>query len=288
MLEKEETGHKVKHMLDAGDEPRDGVKISYFLSEIPAEPITLTIVDAAGNEVESFTSDIPENEKDREGFYLTANEGMNRFQWSMNYPSGAKMVDTDFHGRPGGPLAMPGAYTVRLDVGDWSDTQSFSLVKDPRVTTSDEDLQEQFDLLMQIRDRLSEIAEGVNTCRSLTKQLSEWAGHLDDVDGGTDSAAAARALADALTGVEQELVQPEFTAPGDTLNYREKLFEKLGALPPVVSSADTRPTKQSHAVYDKLSGQADGPLGILASLIDEDLGALNTAVSGLGLGAIHA
>jgi hypothetical protein len=41
-------------------------------------------------------------------------------------------------------------------------------------------------------------------------------------------------------------------------------------------------------VYDKLSGQADGPLGVLASLIDEDLGALNTAVSGLGLGAIHA
>ena len=37
-------------------------------------------------------------------------------------------------------------------------------------------------------------------------------------------------------------MQVEFTADGDTLNYREKLFEKLSALPPVVASADARPT----------------------------------------------
>ena len=288
MLEQEETGHKVKHMLDAGDDPRDGVKISYFLSEAPTEPITLTILDAEGNEIESFTSDIPEDKKDREGFYLTAAEGMNRFQWSMNYPSGAKMVDTEFHGRPGGPLAMPGTYTVRLDVGGWSGTQSFDLVKDPRVTTSDDDLREQFDLGLQIRDRLSNIAEGVNSCRSLKKQLDGWAEHLDGMDGGADPAATARALVDALSGVEEVLVQPEFTSRGDTLNYREKIFEKLASLPPVVSSADARPTKQSYAVFEKLSGQAEAPLGELARLIDDDLAALNTSILGLGLGAIHA
>ena len=55
-------------------------------------------------------------------------------------------------------------------------------------------------------------------------------------------------------------MQAEFTSDGDTLNYREKLFEKLSGLPPVVSSADARPTTQSYAVYRKLAGQADEQL----------------------------
>ena len=68
-----------------------------------------------------------------------------------------------------------------------------------------------------------------------------------------------------------ELVQVEFTSDGDTLNYREKLFEKLSGLPAVVGSADARPTTQSYAVYEKLAGQADEQLSALATLIDEDL-----------------
>ena len=66
-------------------------------------------------------------------------------------------------------------------------------------------------------------------------------------------------------------MQVEFTSDGDTLNYREKLFEKLSNLPPVVASADARPTTQSYAVYQKLAGQADEQLSALKALVDTDL-----------------
>jgi hypothetical protein len=89
--------------------------------------------------------------------------GMNTFQWPMTYPTGEKMVDTEFHTRPNGPLAKPGVYSATLTVGDWSMTQSFELLKDPRISTTDADLAEQFDFLIQIRDKLSEIVIGVNT-----------------------------------------------------------------------------------------------------------------------------
>src|SRR6185295_9524002 len=182
----------------------------------------LVITDDDGNHVETFQSMIPEEKKDREGLlYITAAAGMNSFQWPMTYPNGVKMVDTEFHKRPGGPLAKPGVYTATLSVGDWSMSQSFELLKDPRITTSDADLAEQFDFQIQIRDKLSEIVTGVNTIRSLKRQLADWAARLSHSEvAASDAIVATKLLTDKLAAVEDELVQVEFTSDGDTLNYR--------------------------------------------------------------------
>jgi hypothetical protein len=97
---------------------------------------------------------------------------------------------------------------------------------------------------------------------------------------------AAKAIAEQLAAIENQLVQVEFTSDGDTLNYREMLFEKLSELPPVVASADTRPTTQSYAVFHKLGGQADEQLAALAALIDGDLAGLNSQLGELGVSIV--
>ena len=285
-LDELETGHVRKRVIDAGADLERGVRISYFLEEAEVGTASLTISEADGTEIETFSSAIPADKKDRHGLYITAAAGMNSFQWPMTYPSGVKMVDTEFHKRPGGPLAKPGTYQATLTVGDWSMTQSFELLKDPRVAAGDADLVEQFDFLIQIRDKLSEIATGVNTIRSLRRQLGDWAERLAGNESASLVIDAAHALRDQLDRVEAELVQPEFTSDGDTLNYREKLFEKLTALPPVVASADARPTMQSFAVYDKLAGQADEQLSALTILIEADLARLNDQFGELGVNII--
>jgi len=211
---------------------------------------------------------------------------MNSFLWPMTYPAGEKMVDTEFHTRPGGPLATPGTYRATLAVGDWSMSQSFELLKDPRISTSDADFAEQLDLLLKIRDKLSEIVTGVNTIRSLKKQLAEWVERLGNDESAADVVTGAKELTDRLTDIENRLVQVEFTADGDTLNYREQLFEKLSSLPAVVASADTRPTVQSYAVYDKLAGQADEQLEALKALRDGELAKLNGRLSELQVAII--
>ena len=287
-IDEHETGHVTKRVIDGGDDLERGVRITYFLDEAAVGEAGLTISTGDGNEIETFGSTIPAEKKDRSGLYITAAAGMNSFQWPMTYPSGVKMLDTEFHKRPGGPLAQPGTYQATLTVGDWSMTQPFQLLKDPRVTTSDADLAEQFDLLIQIRDTLSDIATGVNTIRSLKRQLGHWSKRLTDNESAAAVIAAGEALVERLERIEGELVQVEFTADGDSLNYREKLFEKLGALPPVVSSADTRPTTQSYAVYRKLAGQADEQLTALTALIDTDLTQLNSQLRELGVDIIGA
>ena len=287
-VEELETGHVRKRVVDAGTDLERGVRIMYYLDEAAVGSPRLIISDNAGNQIETFSSEIPEDKKDREELlYITAAAGMNSFQWPMTYPNGVKMVDTEFHKRPGGPLARPGTYHATLKVGEWSMSQSFELLKDPRITTSDADLAEQFDFQIQIRDKLSEIVTGINTIRSLKRQLDEWAKRLSNSEvAAADTIVSTKVLSDRLAAVENELVQSEFTSDGDTLNYREKLFEKLSDLPPVVGSADARPTTQSYAVYRKLAGQADEQLSALGALVDEELANLNAQLGKLGLGII--
>ena len=107
----------------------------------------------------------------------------------------------------------------------------------------------------------------------LRRRLEDWKERL-----GPERCAGRRhrrACSNGWAAIEDELIQSELTSPGDTLNYREQLFEKLSALTPVVASADTAPTKQSHQVHDKLAAQIDEQLAALDDLIEGDLAALN-------------
>ncbi len=290
-LEEAETGHKTKRVIDGGTDLERGVRFTYWLpesSEDDAE-VTLTIADAEGTEIETYSSVIPEEKKDRKArLYLTATPGMNTFQWDMRHPSGPKVDGSDFHGGSKGPLALPGTYQATLTVGEQTSTTSFELVVDPRVTTERADFEAQFELLSTIQGKLDEVVGAVNRIAALKRRLEDWGERLADGNGGSDAASAIEALGERLTEIEGELIQREFTSSGDTLNYREKLLEKLGGLVPVVGSADTAPTKQSHQVYEKLAGQIDEQLGALDEVIQGDLAALNQQLGSAGVDIIGA
>ena len=287
-LEEDETGHKTKRVIDAGDDLPRGVRFTYLLDAAvldaaPGGEAVLTISDEKGNRIDSFSSTMPEDKKDRYGQFISAKPGMNSFWWSMNYPVGEKMTDTDFHERPAGPLALPGVYSARLTVGEWSMEQNFNLIKDPRVKTSQRDLKAQFELMIAIQNKLNEIVVGVNTSRAVKARITDWTNRLAGNEDAAKVIAACTRLAKKFDKVESELVQKELTSFGDVLNYREKLFEKLSGLPPVVRSADSKPTQQSHDVFEKLSGQADEQLAALQKLIDGDLTKINSQLSDLGV-----
>jgi photosystem II stability/assembly factor-like uncharacterized protein len=282
-MEERETGHKVKRVIDGGEDLEPGVRVTYYLPDDVEGEVTLSFVDDSGSQIESFSSAIPENPENREGLYITAKPGMNSFQWPMFYPYGEKMVDSNFHGRPKGPLATPGEYEVRLCIGDTELTQSFRLLTDPRVTTSAAELAEQFELGGRIQAKLSEIVVAVNTIRNLKPQLAAWA---DRVADHNELAISCQTVARLLGNIEAVLVQAEFTSSGDSLNHRQMIFEKLSGLAPVVSSADKPPTKQSYAVYDKLAGQADEQLALLDDVVSGELSDLNRSLAKLEIGTI--
>ena len=132
-----------------------------------------------------------------------------------------------------------------------------------------EELHAQFDLAMRIGgDKLSEANDAVSELRGVCRQVDEWAGRAKDGPGQQPVADAVRALKEALTAIEKELVEPRADGALNRLNYPVKLVIKLGALTSVVTNADAPPTKQAYEVYDLLAGQIDVQLTRLKETLD--------------------
>ena len=69
----------------------------------------------------------------------------------------------------------------------------------------------------------------------------------------------------------------------DPLNYPIKLNNKIAALQNLVEGAETRPTEQSYAVFENLSGQLEGEIEQMNLVIQQDLARLNELLRELGL-----
>ncbi len=91
---------------------------------------------------------------------VPAQPGMNRFIWNLRYPDATTFPGLImWAGSVTGPVAAPGMYTVKLTVDGKSQTQTFEVKKDPRLSTTPEDYAKQLSLALQIRDKLSEANE---------------------------------------------------------------------------------------------------------------------------------
>jgi hypothetical protein len=162
---------------------------------------------------------------------------------------------------PRGPIAPPGAYQVKITADGQTETQSFAIVREPHVLkdVSDQDLREQFDLAMKVRDRTSQANEAVLLVRGIKAQIDDRKGKLD-----AKAAPVRKALDDfaaALSAIEEEIYQVKLQSSQDPLNFPIKLNNKIAALQGVIDSADVRPTEQEYSVFRTLSNGLDEQLG---------------------------
>jgi hypothetical protein len=172
-----------------------------------------------------------------------------------------------------GPQIIPGRYQVRLTVEGHAETQSFTVKKDPRTSTTPDDFQKKLALALQIHDKLSQTNSGVIRIRDAKRQMELYA-----ASDNKAVAAAAKQLAGQLTAVEEELYQTKNQSNQDPLNYPIKLNNKLAALANVVASADAGPTRQSPMVYEDLASRVNAELRKLEVLLSSELAAFNKLV----------
>ena len=165
-------GEKRRTFLDAGENPPLGVILTYYLKEQPGEEISLIISNSRGEVIKTFSNRADNKNEANAQPLLPAKPGLNRFVWDMRYPD-ARNVPGDFNGdtKLSGPLAPPEQYQVGLKVGEETVIQSFAIQKDPRVTATQADLEAQFDLWLKIRDKISEVHEGVIRLRRINLSL---------------------------------------------------------------------------------------------------------------------
>jgi photosystem II stability/assembly factor-like uncharacterized protein len=270
-------GQPTQEYFDAGKNPPNGVAIYYYLGQTPEGDVRLEFLDADGKEVRSFSS---ADENKGNGQKVTVNAGMNRFVWDMRYPPAKAIEGHNMQPESlAGPVAVPGRYQVRLTVGDEQQTQPITIGKDERVSGSDDDLQAQFELLMRVRDKLNQTHEAVLAIRSIRGQVASWAARSEDLQ----ITGAADEIKKKLTEIEEMLIQPKASS---ALAYPSGLNDRLAALPLLIGNADTRPTRQSYEVFEKLSGQVDEQLDRLEEFKEQDLKQFQQAIQDAGIPAI--
>jgi len=153
---------------------------------------------------------------------------------------------------------------------------------DPRLKTTPAEYQQQFDLLMKIRDRVSAANDAVRRIREVRDQIDGAAtrargGGLPG-DAGKRIALQADSIKGRLTAVEQAIYQVQNRSSQDPLNYPIRLNNKIAALAGVVASADAVPTAQSVQVFDELSAALQVQLDRLKAVLDADVPAFNRLV----------
>lgn len=276
-------GKSVRVFLDAGTNPPDGVPVTFHLKDEPQGEVKLTFVDSKGEVIKAFSSTGEQTK-------LQARKGMNRFVWDMRYPDAYQPPAGDAQDLksvppPVAPLAPPGNYGVELTAAGLTCSGSFELLKDPRSSATQEDLNAQFALLVAIRDRLSEVRRAVREIGDIRQQVEECERRAQGMPGTGSLSDAARQLKEVLSAIESELVAVPL--PGrSTRGLPSRLTEKLVALVPVVSSTDARPTRQSYEVFNMLSAGVNGNLGRLRSIVEKEVPAFIGLVQKLGVPAI--
>jgi photosystem II stability/assembly factor-like uncharacterized protein len=251
------------------------VAIDYYLKQ-PAQKITMEFLDAQGKAIRTFTGTPADAERkppapgDDEGPrrppepHPAVSAGLHRLTWDMRYPGA-----TDFPGlimwaaSSRGPLAPAGAYQVRVTADGDTAAQPFAIKREPHLLkdVSDQDLREEFDLAIKVRDRSTQANEAVLLSRGIKAQIEDRKTKLD-----AKSAPVAKALdelAAALSAIENEIYQVKLQSSQDPLNFPIKLNNKIAALQGVIESADVRPTEQAYSVFRTLSNALDEQLGKL-------------------------
>ena len=214
------------------------------------------------------------------GPWMPMRAGVNRFVWDLRYP-GAMRLRGNKTGEEAdrGPLVLPGTYQVRLRIGERTLTETFEVVNDPRSPASIDELREQLDCLLAMRDRISAAYAGVRRIRDASSEIERWCARLSRHGGHDTTLEAGKALREALAEVESALILPGEHTDTFGLHHRVRLNAALASVISIVDSADARPTAQARALAEEYMGRIDAELDRLKVLLDRDLGAFNALVS---------
>jgi photosystem II stability/assembly factor-like uncharacterized protein len=310
-------GFQLPPTVALGSNPPSGVVVYYSLKAKPSSDTVIEFLDANGKLIQKFTARAPRPQptpapgaaetrqppeepqapsgEESESFVfaggaparVTTNVGLNRFVWDMRYPDATRFPGMIFWaGSTRGPRIVPGTYQVRLTVDGQTQTQMFEVKADPRLNVSADDYAKQLELLLKIRDKLSETNNAIIQIRSIRSQLDDLLKRAQGQANFNAINEAARRMRTNLTNIEETLYQTKNRSSQDPLNYPIKLNNKLAALGGVVASADGAPTAQSYAVYDELVAQIDAQLKQFNAIIRNDLPAFNQLVREQNIPAI--
>jgi photosystem II stability/assembly factor-like uncharacterized protein len=258
-------------LRNVGMNPANGVVFDYYLKNVTdSARLSIDILDKNRKKIKTYSTTGKENK-------IEVNKGMNQFEWDMNYPEAERVEGLIlWNGFVGGPKAAPGNYFARFKSGNDSTEVPFTVLADPNFKTSQSEYDEQFNQLITIRDKSSEVMKAIKNIRDVRQQMNDFTARAGkDMPG--DVKKQMDTVNKQLTAVEEALHQTKAKSGQDVLNYPIKLDDKLSSIYNA-SAAGTGISKQAKDAYGELAPQIDVQLNKLKKIMNEDVAKLNQLI----------
>jgi hypothetical protein len=253
---------------------------NFFLKAIDDKSdVKLEFLETDGDVIKTY-----HNKSKERSEQLAVKSGGNRFVWDMRYAGYKTFSGMVFYGSPNlGPKAVPGKYKVRLTVNGQSQEQEFEILKDPRINTTQEELQAQFSFLTKVRDKVSEANQGVIDIRKIKDDLNALKNKIGSEPQMKDLSDAVKKFEEELSSHENNIHQTKNRSVQDPLNYGIKMNNRLAHLMNEQGGGDFPPTAQGEEVRQQLTKMVDEELGKLNATIDRNVERINTMAKEKGI-----
>jgi photosystem II stability/assembly factor-like uncharacterized protein len=264
-------GYQNLNAKNAGMNPPAGVVINYYVKEVTdSAKVSIEIFDKNKKSVKIFATNAKEK-TDK----IDVSKGMNQFVWNMVYPPAEKIEGQIlWHGNVPGPKAAPGNYSFKIKTDKDSAEGNFVIKANPVYKLSQQDYEDQFNFLITVRDKFTEIQKAIKTIRDIRKQIGDF---TDKQGDGLPKEIKQQAdtINKQMTVIEEALHQTKAKSGQDVLNFPIRLDDKISGLYGFANSGNAAPAKQVRDAYTELSAQADVQINALKKIMDTDLVKLN-------------
>jgi hypothetical protein len=161
--------------------------------------------------------------------------------------------------------------------------QEFEILKDPRIESSQADLQAQFDFLIRVRNKVSEANQGVIDLRKIKDDLGVLRNKIGTDPQFKELAELVKQFEQELTTHENNIHETRNRSVQDPLNYGIKMNNQLAHLMVEQAQGDFKPTQQGEEVRQMLTRKVDEELSHLRNTIDKNVDRINTLAKEKGV-----
>jgi len=267
-----------------GKNLKSGVQLYYYFKEAPdSDKVELKFYNQSNKLINAFKAKTKERAE-----IIPIKKGLNKFIWNMRYKDADRFEGLILWSGDGmrGPIAVPGMYSAALILGKDSLTIPFEIVKDPRSSSTQSDLEEQISFLINSRDKLSESHNSIKQIRDIRKQISEAKDKMKKVNEAEVVKKTIDQINKELTEIEESLYQTKNRSQQDPLNYPVRLNDKLSSLAGDMAEGNFKPTLQARELQKELFKQIDYQLEKLKQIVGQKIPELNKLIKEVDLPAI--
>jgi photosystem II stability/assembly factor-like uncharacterized protein len=209
--------------------------------------------------------------------------GLNRATWNLDYPGAVTFPNMVLWGATtSGPQALPGTYQVRLTVDGKSQTQPLVVRKHPLRATPEADLEQQFTLALQIRDKVSEANNAVIRIRKIKDEVKDRLTKSEDAQ----LKAAGERLTKSLSAVEEDIYQVRNQSGQDPLNFPIKTNNRMASLLGMTLRGEGKPTANIYPIFEDLKKELKAETDRLEEVLTADMAAFNAEAKRAGVDPI--